>query len=98
MQDSRAFSGNAKRRLNLLVNASDSFLVAATDSFDMTEGTAVNTLSTVITEHQRLLLKCNPQQIQASLEHVAWMVRTGSTPTPLPPVFKRKARRSATIC
>jgi hypothetical protein len=98
LQESRAFGGNAKRRLNLLTNASDSFVAAAIDKFDMADGTGVNTLSTVITEHQRMLLKCNPQQIQASLEHVAWMVQTGTTPTPLPPIFKRKARRTTSIC
>ena len=98
LQESRAFSGNAKRRLNLLTASSDAFVAAAIDSFSMAEATNVNTLSTVITEHQRLLLQCNPQQIQASLEHLAWMVRTGATPTPLPPVFKRKARRTTSIC
>lgn len=98
LQESRAFSGNAKRRLNLLTAASDSFVVAAIDTFDMDDATGINTLSTVITEHQRLLLQCNPAQIQASLEHVAWMVRTGATPTPLPPVFKRKARRTTSVC
>ena len=97
LKESSAFTGNAKRRLNLLVASSDSFLVAATDKFDMAEGTAVNTLSTLITEHQRLLLQCNPAQIRASLEHVAWMVQTGATPAPLPPVFKREAYCTASI-
>ena len=97
LQEGRAFSGNAKRRLNLLTGASDAFVAAAIDKFDMADGTAVNTLSTVITEHQRLLLKCTPRQIEASLQHLAWMVRTGTTPAALAPPVRRKARRLTSL-
>ena len=97
LQESRAFSGNAKRRLNLLTAASDSFVAAAIDTFDMNDATGINTLSTVITEHQRLLLQCRPNQIQASLEHLLWMVRTGTTPAALAPPVRRKARRLASL-
>ena len=97
LQEGRAFSGNAKRRLNLLTAASDSFVAAAIDAFDMADATGINTLSTVITEHQRLLLKCTPRQIQASLEHLAWMVRTGTTPAALAPPVRRKARRTTSL-
>ena len=84
LQESRAFAGNAKRRLNLLSAASDSFLAAAIDRFDMAEGTAVNTLSTVITEHQRLLLQCSPNQMEASLLHLNSMVSLNMDYVPLP--------------
>ena len=83
LQASRQFSGNAKRRLNLLCAASDSFLAAAISSFDMEDATGINTLSTVITEHQRLLLQLRPSQIEASLHHLADMAAQNQTTNPV---------------
>lgn len=83
LQAARPFSGNAKRRLNLLCAASDSFLAAAIDAFDMADGTGINALSTVITEHQRLLLQLRPSQIEASLRHLAAMVAENQATEPV---------------
>lgn len=84
LQAHRKFSGNAKRRLNLLVQASDSFLSEAIKAFDFHDADGINALSDVVTEHQRLLLQCTPRQIQASLEHLHGMVSANMAYVPAP--------------
>ena len=85
LQALREFSGNAKRRLNLLTQASDSFVAAAMVSFDMDDATGINALSDAITQHQCLLLQCSPAQISASLTHLAGMVHSNAVYVPALP-------------
>lgn len=85
LQALKAFSGNAKRRLNLLAQASDAFVATAIDAFDGKDSDGINALSDAITLHQCLLLQCTPLQIQASLEHLAGMVESNMAYVPAPP-------------
>ena len=85
LQALREFSGTAKRRLNLLTQASDSFVAAAMVSFDGPDSDGINALSDAITQHQCLLLQCSPQQIQASLTHLTGMVQSNAVYIPALP-------------
>lgn len=82
LQALRPFSGNAKRRLNLLANASDSFIAEAIKAFDFRDADGVNALSEVVTEHQYLLFQCSPAQIEASLQHLLGMVKSNMVYVP----------------
>lgn len=85
LQALRKFSGNAKRRLNLLTQASDSFLAAAIDQFDGHDSDGINALSDATTLHQSLLLQCTPGQIEASLKHLQGMVESNMVYVPALP-------------
>ena len=82
LQALRSFSGNAKRRLNLLTAASDSFVAEAIKTFDFADGDSVNALSDALTLHQTLLLQCCPRQIEASLQHLSNMVEANMVYVP----------------
>ena len=83
LQAGRAFSQNAKRRLNLLVAASDSFVEAATVAFGFEDADATNTLSTVLAEHAALLLRCRPSQIEDVLNRLLAYVRENEDAHPI---------------
>ena len=85
LQEQRRFSGNAKRRLNLLTQASDSFLAAAISQFDGHDADGINALSDATTLHQSLLLQCTPAQIEASLKHLKGMVESNMVYVPALP-------------
>lgn len=76
LQEHRPFGGNAKRRLNLLVNAADAFLCEAIKAFDGHDVDSTNALSEVASLHQVLLFQCSPRQIEAALTHLKGMVES----------------------
>ena len=85
LQALRSFSGNAKRRLNLLTAASDSFVAEAIKTFDFADGDSINLLSDVLCQVEKLLLQCKPNQIEECLHllngfnetnRVAWLAES----------------------